>query len=365
MTSNRILGKDLNITGIIGKAGKSTIAHIIHHCLESATEIESAAGFLNNLPVDSYEKSGKNVIIEVSVCEIREKKVSYIDFDCLIFANSENVNPDEKWTMMRPFIALAFEKTAIINIDDEYGVDFCDVTIAKMITYSLKKPADLNARNIKLAINKTEFDLYFKGKLVCRIKTPYFGIYNIYNTLAAIAHLISINYDLAKAALLLQKSPLIAGRFDTFTTKSGVNVVVDYARSSDAIGAVLRSLATVCRGNIITVVGADANVSASERMAIGKNALTYSEQVIFTSDNPRTEEPLSIIYDILKGNVRQNFRICIDREKAIENALKMSRLKDVVIILGKGNETIQVIGEKARFFCDKKVAKYLAEKFEI
>ena len=363
--NRKIHGKEQNIVGIVGKNGKSTIAQILHHCyteLGISNKMESAAEFFD----ESYENPEKDVIIEVSLCAIKEKLVSYIDFDSLIFTNTgKDASLDELWTIKRPFIALSLEKTAIVNIDDELGAEVCDLTIASTITYAINKPADINARNIKLAIDKTEFDLYYKGSFVCRVETPYFGIYNIYNTLTVVAQLISMDCNPEKIALLLVDLPQIEGRFDSFVTKSEIRVIVDYARTSEAIGAVLKSLATVCPGNIITVTGADANTNAAERTAIGKNALMYSKQVIFTTDNARKEDAQSIIYDIIKGNVRQNYRICIDREKAIDVALNLAKPKDVVILLGKGHEKIQIIGEATRFFCDKKTALYLVEKYEI
>jgi len=364
----KILGKELNIVGIVGKNGKSTIGQIIHHCytaLEIHSKLETVEN-LNEILAESYEKKVKDVIIEVCLCAIKGKKASYIDFDSLIFTNSgKNIDADERWTMRRPFIALPLNKTAIINIDDEHGTDFCDVTVAKTITYALNKSADINARNIKLSIDKTRFDLYYKGNFMCKTEMPYFGIYNIYNALAAIAHLISIGYDPAKVAPLLSNLPQIEGRFDTFTTSTGIKVVVDHARTSAAVDAVLKSLAAVYQGNIITVIGADGNTNTAERTAVGKSALAHSKQVIFTTDNPRLEEPQGIIYDIIKGNIKQNYRICIDREKAIEIALKMADPKDVVILLGKGHKKTQTIGEKTSAFCDKTTAVYLAQKFEI
>ena len=367
--NNKLLGKELNIVGIVGKNGKSTVGQILHYCylaLEIENILESATEFSNKMHAKSYEKNIKDAIIETCVCSIKGKKASYIDFNSLIFTNSsKNADPDEKWTMMRPFIALPLDKTAIINIDDEQGVAFCDVTVAKILTYAITEQADINARNIKMTIDKTEFDLYYQGSFAYKTEIPYFGIYNVYNALAVIAHLIGEGYDLARVAQLLPSLPQIKGNFDTLATETDVKIVVDYARTPEAVEAILKSLATVCKGNVITVIGADGNTSTTQRSVIGKNALAYSKKVIFTNDNPRTEEPQSIIYDLIKGNIKQNYRICIDREKAIEIALKMAKPKDVVILLGKGHEKTQTIGKRTNTFCDKTTAKYLAQKFEI
>ena len=367
--NNKLLGKKINIIGIVGQNGKSIIGQIIHHCyfaLEIDNKLESVAEFSNKIHDESYEKSTRDVIMEVCLCSIKEKKASYIDFDSLIFTNSsENADQDEKWTMMRPFIALPLDKTAIINIDDDHGADFCDVTIAKTLTYAITELADINACDIKMAIDKTEFDLYYKGSFACKAAIPYFGVYNVYNALAAVAHLVGEGYDPARVAQLLSSLPQIKGNFDTFTTHTDIKIVVDYARTAEGVTAVLKSLTTVCQGNIITVIGADDDTTTAQRAAIGKNVLAHSKKVIFTTDNPRTEEPQNIIYDLIKGNIKQNYRICIDREKAIEIALKMAKPKDVVILFGKAYEKTSTIYKNTNAFCDKTIAKYLAHKFEI
>ena len=365
----KLLGKEYNISGIVGKHGKSTIAQIIHHCylaLEIENNLESAEEFLKKIRSGSYEKNVKDVIIEVSMRAIKEKKASYIDFDKLIFTNTgTSIDLNEKWTMMRPFIALPIGKTAIINIDDEHGIELCAITVAKTITYGLKETADIQARDIKLTLNKTEFDLYYQGNFICKTEIPYFGTYNLYNALAVVAHFTSEGYNPVRIAQLLPSLPHLKGCFDTITTETGITVVVDNGRTSVAIGTVLKSLTSVCQGNIITVFGADKHTTTAERGAIGKNILVHSKQAILTNSNPKVEEPQNIIYDIIKGDIRQNYRICLDREKAIEIALKMAKPKDVVIIFGNIPEEIQSTSEKKNAFCDKITALYLVQKFEI
>jgi len=364
-----LFGKEMNIVSVIGQNGKSTIAHMIHHCY-LALEIESAyqttEEILQKIPNKSYEKKVKDVIMEIPLLDIKEKKACYIDFDSLIFTNSgKNAEINDNWTMKRPFIALPINKTAIVNIDDEQGVDFCNMTVANTITYGFSELADIRGCNIKLSVNKTRFDLYYKGGFICRIEVPYFGYYNLHNMLATISYFVSQGYEPARIAQLLPELPSLAGRFDTFSTDSQIRIVIDYAKNPDAIAAILTSLKTVCEGNIITIIGAAGKTSRKTRELIGEIALSHSKQVIMTSDNPGNEEPQGIIYDMTKGSTRQNYRLCIDREKAIELALKMAKPKDVVVILGKGHEKKQLINEKEYPFCDKKTAEYLIEKFEI
>jgi len=367
--NRELIGKDMNIIGIIGINGKSTIAHMIHHCY-LALGIDSAVGIteeiLQKIDDKSYEKKVKDAIIEICQSDIKEKKAGYIDFDTLIFTNSdENAEINDNWTMKRPFIALPLNKTAVINIDDEQGVDFCNMAIAQVITYGFNELADVKACNIKLSIDKTRFDLYHKGSFTCRIEIPYFGFYNLYNILATIAYFVSEGYEPVRIAQLLPNLPRMEGKFDTFLTDSQIRIIIDYARNPAAIKALLSSLKTVCSGNIVTITGANEKTSTSMRMLMGEVALSHSKQVVITSDNPGGEEPQNIIYDMIKGSVRQNYRLCIDREKAIEIALKLAKPQDVVVILGKGHEKKQIIKEKEHAFCDKKIAEYLIEKLEV
>ena len=395
LISHRFLNKPskkLNMVGVTGTNGKTTVTHLIHYMYQAleipngligtnSYKIPGAGKVTNTTPMSlvlnkmlaaTYENDTKNVIMEVSSHGIKENRVDHIDFDTFIFTNlsedhldyHKNMD-DYMWTKMRPFIALPAHKTAIINIDDENGPYYCDVTIAKTLTYGLQASADFSARNINQKIDTTEFDLYHKGEFSCKTVIPYFGIYNVYNTLAAIAYFVSEGYNPERVSLLLKDLPRVEGRFDTFKTTSGIYVVIDYAHTPDAVENVLKSLAAVAKGDVISVLGAGGDRDRSKRAPMGKNALAYSKHVIFTSDNPRSEEPHSIIYDMLGGSVKQNYTLCIDREIAIEKALRMAKPNDVVILLGKGHEKIQIIKGKTNPFCDKTVAQYIIQKYEL
>jgi len=367
--SRKLLGKSINMTGIIGQNGKSTIAHMIHHCyhaLEIESEISRSAEILKKINQKSYEKKVKDVIIEVCQRDIREKRVGYLDFDTLILTNTgENNDTDDIWTMKRPFIALPINKTAVINIDDEKGVDFCNMTIASTVTYGMSELANIRATDIQLTPTKTHFDLHYQGTFIFRAETPYFGLYNLYNTLATIAHFTSEGYDAIRIAKLLPELPPLEGRYDTFVTDSNIRVVVDCAKNFEAVKAILTSLKEICSGRIITVIGADGGTTRHQRQLIGGVALSYSDQVVITSDDPQDVEPQEIIYDMIKSTFRQNYRLCIDREKAIEVALKLAKPNDIVVILGKGHIKTQIIKDKTLPFCDNKTVAYLTEKFEI
>lgn len=384
--------KKLNLVGVTGTNGKTSVTHMIHYIYEAlgtnsgligtnsykvpgakaTTNTTPMSSILNEMLNSSYENQMKDVIMEVSSHGIKENRVDHIDFSTFIFTNlsedhldyHKNMD-DYMWTKMRPFIALSADKKAIVNLDDPCGPYYCDVTIAQTWTYGLQSTADLSARNIEQSLSGSTFDLYYKGFFACQVKTPYFGIYNVYNALAVLAYFASEGYHPQRIALLFQSLPTIEGRFDTFKTRSGIYVVVDYAHTPDAVENVLKSLSAVAEGNVITVLGAGGDRDKSKRAPMGKAALANSKHVILTSDNPRSEDPHNIIYDMLMGNVRQNYTLCIDREIAIEKALKMAKPNDVVILLGKGHEKTQTIKEKKIRFCDKTIARYHIQKHEL
>jgi len=356
------------ILGIVGSCGKSTISTIVSHCyfsLEMQNLALTASEFHEKLPPEDYEKHIKNVIIEVSLDEIIEKKTNKVGFDALIFSNAcKNVKNDDCWHLKRPFIALNVEAVAILNNDDGHFQDFSDVTPAKIITYGLHENANVQARNISLTLDGATFDLYEDGEFIERIFSPYFGIYNIYNILAAIAFFVSIGFSSTRIVPLIADLPPIEGKFDKFDSLNNISIIVDYARTSSSINAILASISSVCKGNIITVIGAKGDTSINERKLIGKHVCSHSKTVILTSDNPAGNDVGHIIYDMMQGTVKQNYRICINREKAIEIALKLAQPNDIILILGKGCEKVQVINAKKHYFCDKATANYLVNNLK-
>lgn len=365
----KLIGTNQNIIGVIGKNGKSTIGQMIEfifknlHLSNDFTEVEK---FLQKSKTESYENDVKNVIIEVCVDEIKHNKVNLIDFNSLIYTNSAFVlQNDEKWTKIRPFIALSISDLAIINVDDSIGKELINLTNAQTVTYGLSDIANISAKNINLAINGTSFDLYINREFVKTVRIPYFGTYNVLNTLATLAYFHALDYNLEQIFGLLEKLPHLSGKFDYFATETKKHIIIDYARNPESIETLLNSVQSVAGANIFAVVGSDAKQCKSTRSQLGKVILPKCLSVVITNDNPRDVEPQHLIYDIISDTVWQNYRICLDREKAIEIALKMMKENDTLLILGRGHENKQYIKDKINKFNDLLTAKYLVEKFSI
>ncbi|MGL4372184.1 MAG: UDP-N-acetylmuramoyl-L-alanyl-D-glutamate--2,6-diaminopimelate ligase, partial [Turicibacter sp.] len=384
--------KYLNLVGVIGTNGKTTITYLIQHVFEclgidtgligtngswvgkkkKATHTTPLSTDLNELLKECVEHNLTHVIMEVSSHGIKENRIDQIHFNRLIFTNitPEHLDyhktfEDYLFTKMRPFNQFDDydnEKMAIINLDDENSQYFINVTNGRFLTYGCNSSADIYAKNIVYELESTTFDLYIRGKFIGEVKTALFGKYNVYNVLSVIGYFYSMGYLPLEIANHLGKLKVVEGRFEHFSTKSGISIVIDYAHNSDAIFQVLTCINTIVKGDIITVIGAGGNRDHTKRKVMGKHATSLSDHVFFTSDNPRNEDPLSIIYELISDATRDNYTIVVDRDKAIEAAINLAKPKDIVVVLGKGHEKTQNINGEILPFSDKIVVEEVIRK---
>lgn len=395
IVSNVFFGKpskDISLVGVIGTNGKTTITYLIQHVFEclgvdsgligtngswvgqkkKATHTTPMSVDLNDLLQEGVKHNLPYLVMEVSSHGIKENRVDQIQFDRLIFTNitPEHLDyhktfEDYLFTKMRPFIQLSDydeDKVAIINCDDEHATDFIGATNGKILTYGCQARADLFVEDIVYTLERTEFSLYVKGEYVTRMAIPLFGKYNVYNVLSVLAYFYSLGYDLLKIVSYIENVSSIEGRFEYIKTNDDITVVIDYAHNPDAIFQVLTCLNVIADGNIITVLGAGGNRDKAKRKIMGRHATRLSDHVFFTSDNPRNEDPLSIIYDLLSGTSSVNYTVIVDRAKAIEAAIKKAKPNDLVVVLGKGHEKTQNINGKIVPFSDKIVVEEVIRK---
>ena len=384
--------KDMNLVGVIGTNGKTTITYLIQHVFEclgidsgligtngswvgqkkKASHTTPMSPDLNELLLEGVRHNLPYVVMEVSSHGIKENRVDQIDFNRLIFTNitEEHLDyhktfEDYLFTKMRPFIQLSDynqNKMAIINCDDEHADSFISVTNGKVLTYGCNPLADVYAKDVVYNLERTSFTLYVKNKQISTMTIPLFGKYNVYNVLSVIAYFYSLGYDPAQIVPFIENVSVIEGRFEYLKTETGVTVVIDYAHNPDAIFQVLSCLNVISTGKIITVLGAGGNRDKTKRKVMGKHATYLSDHVFFTSDNPRNEDPLSIIYDLLSGTSSVNYTVIVDRAKAIEAAIKKAKPEDFVVILGKGHEKTQNINGHIVPFNDKIVVEEVIRK---
>jgi UDP-N-acetylmuramoyl-L-alanyl-D-glutamate--2,6-diaminopimelate ligase len=377
----------LKVAGITGTNGKTTISYLIEAIAECSGIDCGVIGTINyrfkgkeisakNTTPGPVELQGllakmraqgvKYCAMEVSSHALDQKRVSGINFRQAIFTNLTQDHLDYHKNINRYFSAklklfrmLAVSGAAIINNDDEYGRRIKKSVSCRLITYGIKNKSTVMAKDIDFGIEGTEFTLIGPG-VNSRIKTRLIGRYNIYNILAALSWGISEGLPFKNIKSAIEKFKNVPGRLEKITSKAGHNIFVDYAHTPDALFNVISALRPLTRGKIVVVFGCGGERDKLKRPKMGKIVTTLADYAVITSDNPRSEDPSSIIRDICKGINKDNYRVIPDRFKAIKQALKLIKQEDCLVIAGKGHEDYQVFKTKTVHFSDREaVAKCL------
>ena len=234
------------------------------------------------------------------------------------------------------------------------------------MTYAQKGEADITAKKVSLSFRGIEFTAESPVGNI-EVRSPLVGRFNVYNILAAIGAGIALGIPAAQIESGIAKMGQVPGRFERIDERQTFLVIVDYAHTDDA----LRNMIAAARelsgaGRIITLFGAGGERDRSKRPLMGEAAGSLSDFVVVTSDNPRSEDPLGIINDVVVGlqkpSVKAKYVIEADRERAMEIAIDEARPGDVVLLAGKGHETYQVLRDKSIEFDDRAKARAILEK---
>ncbi|MGO4185832.1 Mur ligase family protein, partial [Paenibacillus sp. TAF43_2] len=245
--------------------------------------------------------------------------------------------------------------------DDALSAEYAELTAAEVITYAIDKEADVRATNIRITAQGTTFHVdTFRGEQDITLQMA--GKFNVYNALAAISAVLLEGVELEAIAHSLSKIPGVPGRVEAVNAGQDFAVIVDYAHTPDGLENVLRAIQQFAENRIICVFGCGGDRDRSKRPLMGNIAIKYADYAIITSDNPRSEPPESILKDIEAGLISSRidpsfYKLIVDRKEAIEKAVEMASLGDVVLIAGKGHETYQDINGVKYPFDDRKVAK--------
>ncbi|HLU21996.1 MAG TPA: UDP-N-acetylmuramoyl-L-alanyl-D-glutamate--2,6-diaminopimelate ligase [Bacillaceae bacterium] len=306
------------------------------------------------------------VVMEVSSHALVQGRVNGSDFDVAVFTNLTQDHLDYHHTMeeYRRAKGLLFSrlgntytkpKYAVLNADDPATKYFMAETAAHVVTYGIETPADFSASNIKLGNTGTQFTLHTpEGKHEVSMKL--IGKFNIYNVLAAIASTFVSNIPLSTIITSIEGANGVSGRFEVVDGGQDFSVIVDYAHTPDSLENVLKTVRQFAKKRIFVVVGCGGDRDPSKRPLMADVACTYATNPIFTSDNPRSEDPMAILRDMEQGVVGNSYEIIPDRAEAIKKAITSAESGDIVLIAGKGHETYQIIGNKVLDFDDKNVA---------
>ncbi len=240
-------------------------------------------------------------------------------------------------------------------------------TRAKVWTYAIEEPADLRAENVRMSLDGVQFTARTPTGTV-DLRSPLAGRHNVYNILAAVGVGLEQGIALPTIGTGIARLPSVPGRFERVEAGQPFTVIVDYAHTDDALYRLLSTAEAVKTGRIITVFGCGGDRDRGKRPKMGRVAALYSDVVVVTSDNPRTEEPEAIIREVIPGVEaglreagRGRYVVHADRRAAIKEAVRLAQPGDLLLIAGKGHEDYQVVGTTKYPFDDRVVAREAIE----
>jgi UDP-N-acetylmuramoyl-L-alanyl-D-glutamate--2,6-diaminopimelate ligase len=246
-------------------------------------------------------------------------------------------------------------KIAVLNTDEKATEEFIKMTAAKILTYGIENPADVMAKKINMTSKGTEFDLVTPIGTK-KVTINMVGKFSIYNVLAAVSACLASSIELETIIQAIEAIEGVRGRFELVDGGQDFTVIVDYAHTPDSLENVLQTIKQFAEGKIFCVVGCGGDRDKTKRPLMAKIATEYSDEPIFTSDNPRSEDPSMILQDMEAGVSGEHYHLISNREEAIHFAVEQANKGDVVLIAGKGHETYQIIGNETFDFDDKEIA---------
>ncbi|MFD1705795.1 UDP-N-acetylmuramoyl-L-alanyl-D-glutamate--2,6-diaminopimelate ligase [Siminovitchia sediminis] len=385
----------LHLVGITGTNGKTTTTFILDEIFKEAGQKTGLIGTIsmkigdrvietkNTTPdtivlqetfADMVSHGVNAAVMEVSSHALVQGRVNGCDFDVAVFTNLSQDHLDYHETMEEYqrakgllFTKLgntyATPKFAVINADDPAGGQFIADTSAHVVTYGIDHPADFSAEHLKIGRTGTTFTLSSpEGKTEIALKLM--GKFSVYNTLAAIAAGYVSGVPLETIIRTVEKVHGVPGRFESVDEGQDFSVIVDYAHTPDSLENVLKTIGEFAGKRVFAIVGCGGDRDRTKRPLMAKVACDYATDPIFTSDNPRTEDPLAILNDMEQGVKGRTYQVIPDRKKAIVAAIQAAHAGDIVLIAGKGHETYQIIGNQVLDFDDRQIARNAIKEYK-
>lgn len=382
--------KKLKLVGITGTNGKTTSTFMLKKILEEQGYkvglIGTIANYVGGRKIPSSHTTPESLelhelfrqmvdegvhycIMEVSSHSLYLNRVYGLDFDYGIFTNLTRDHLDFHKTFESyfqcKFKLFEMSKTCIINIDDEYGkkiVDKLQDSGKKIITYGMESLCDFKAENFHIHSSGIDFTMCHEGS-----KEEMFsalpGRYNIYNSLGVIS--VAVNEKISMKNIKLALSEVVVpGRCEILSSAKSLDfhIIVDYAHSPDGLEKILKTAREFTKGRLISVFGCGGDRDRTKRPIMGKIGSDLSDISIITSDNPRTEDPMFIIEEILKGIDKNNYIVEENRREAIKKAIIEAKKDDVIVIAGKGHEDYQILKDGKIHFDEREVVEEIIKE---
>ncbi|TPW14999.1 MAG: UDP-N-acetylmuramoyl-L-alanyl-D-glutamate--2,6-diaminopimelate ligase, partial [bacterium] len=387
----------LGMIGVTGTNGKTTVTCLIQSILQAAghraglfgtlvydlagerlpsTHTTPEAHILQPLLARLVEKGADYAVMEVSSHALALNRVEGCEFDVAVFTNLTQDHLDFHRTMENYFESKrglfsgliqsprkSRPKRAVINRDDPWGRRLIETMEAPVWTYGLEDRADLTADGVRSRLEGLAFTAVTPiGSFA--VRSALVGRHNVYNLLAAIGVAIHLEIPQDRIRQGIASLSGVPGRFERLDSGRGFSVIVDYAHTEDALDRLLQAVSELTSGRVITVFGCGGDRDPGKRAPMGRAAARFSDVVVITSDNPRSEDPVRIMDEVVVG-VREGsaqtkrpveWMAVPDRREAIERALGLAHPGDTVVVAGKGHEEYQIIGDQTIPFNDRQVA---------
>ena len=373
----------MKLIGFTGTSGKTSSTHILKHVLEA--ELGAKVGLIGTngnmigdelihteyTTPESYElhrlfrqmadAGCTHVVMEVSSHSLALERVAGIRFDVGVFTNLSQDHLDLHGTMEE--YAAAKRKLfsqcdrACINLDDARGPYMIEGAKCPVLTYAANtNEADLVAKDLRLNAGGVRFAAVSGGELAL-VRLPIPGMFSVYNALSVMAACLALGLDLQKAADGVSSARGVKGRMEPVPTDGDYSIIIDYSHKPDALEKALKTLRPVTRGRLTVLFGCGGDRDRGKRPIMGAIAADNADLVIVTSDNPRTEEPMAIINEILPGlkNKRTACKVICDRPEAIRWAIDNAAPGDVILLAGKGHEDYQIVGHEKHHMDEREI----------
>ena len=380
--------RSMKVIGVTGTNGKTTTAWLLRDMMAALGHRAAYLGTLGfQLPDEDRELSnttpfavelynllaearGKNVdslAMEVSSHALHERRSDGIEFDAAVFTNLTQDHLDFHKTMgayaeakHRLFTQLPKQThkrfVGAFNLDDPTGARWALEQNGPSVTYGLTDEADLKGEALSVQVDRIKMALRYRGE--CEVEISLGGHFNLSNCLSAAAGMIALGYDLDALRTALPKVRPVPGRFEAVPNEKGIGIIVDFAHTPDALEKLLDSVRELNPKRVITVFGCGGDRDRTKRPKMAKSASERSDVTVATSDNPRTEDPASILDEVIQGIVPGRDSVAIvDRRDAIAHAIHLAEPGDVVVIAGKGHENYQIIGRTKHPMDDRELAR--------